>query len=91
MSSAVNVFVHALCKLSKKWLAQKVVHFGSPRWIPMFQPPLESPWVALQYYETGTKVSHQAVPELLNYRISVLPHGISRRVYQEMYANLPSS
>ena len=42
MSSAVNVFVHAIRKRSKKCLTQKVVRFGSPGWIPTFQPPLDS-------------------------------------------------
>ena len=47
MSSAVNIFVHVLRKRSKKYLAQKVALFGSPGWIPMFQPPLDSSRVAL--------------------------------------------
>ena len=63
MSSAVNVFVHAIRKRSKKCLAQKVGRFGSPGWIPMIQPPFSRSWVALQY-ETGTKNFHRAVPEL---------------------------
>ena len=57
MSSAVNVFVHAIRKRSKKCLAQKVARFGSPGWIPIFQPPLDSSRVALQY-DTGTKFFH---------------------------------
>ena len=44
MSSAVNIFVHAIRKHSKKCLEQKVVRFGSPEWIPMFQPH----WIALE-------------------------------------------
>ena len=65
MSSAVNVFVHAIRKRSKKCLAQKVVRFGSPGWIPMFQGPFCSSCVALQY-EPGTKFFHRAVPELFS-------------------------
>ena len=63
MGSAVNVFVHAIRKRSKKCLAQKVVRFGSPGWIPMIQAPFCSSCVALQY-EPGTKFFHRAVPEL---------------------------
>ena len=63
MSSAVAVFVHALCRRSKKYLAQKVGNFGSLGPIPMIQPPFYSPCVALQY-EPGTKFFHRAVPEL---------------------------
>ena len=61
MSSAVKVFVHAICEHLKKCLVQEVAHFGSPGWIPMIQPPLI--WVALQY-EIGTKISAWVVPEL---------------------------
>ena len=61
MSSAVNVFVHAICKCSKKYLAQKVARFGSLGSIPMIQSPFNSSCVALQY-EPGT--IHPAVPEL---------------------------
>ena len=39
MSSAVNVFVHAIRKRYKKCLAQKVGHLGSLGLIPMIQPP----------------------------------------------------
>ena len=35
MSSAAIVFMHAVCKRSKKCLAQKVVRFGSLGWIPI--------------------------------------------------------
>ena len=63
MRTAVNIFVHAICKRSKKCLTQKVVRFGSPIWIPMFQPPLDSSRVSLQY-ETGTKFFHQVLIEL---------------------------
>lgn len=35
MSSAVGIFVHAIHKRSKKYLAQKVVHFGLFEPIPM--------------------------------------------------------
>ena len=38
MSSAVNIFVHAICKHSKMYLAQKVARFGFPGLIPMIQP-----------------------------------------------------
>ena len=61
MSSAVNVFVHAIHTRSKECLAQKVGHLGSLGPILMIQ--LDSFWVALQY-EPGTKFFHQAVPEL---------------------------
>ena len=63
MSSVANSFMHAIRKRSKKCLAQKVVRFGSPGWIPMIQAPFNSSCVALQY-ETGTKIFHRAVPEL---------------------------
>ena len=63
MSSAVNVFVHAIRKRSKKCLTQKVAHFGSPGWIPMIQVPFSSSCVALQY-EPRTKFFYQAIPEL---------------------------
>ena len=58
MSSAVNVFVHAICTRSKKCLAQKLARFGSPGWNPMIQSPLDSSW------ETGTKFPPWAVPKL---------------------------
>ena len=35
-------FVHAIRKRLKKCLEQKVARFGSPGWIPIFQPPLDS-------------------------------------------------
>ena len=63
MSSAVNVFVHAIRKRLKKCLAQKVGHLGSLGPIPMIQTPLDSSRVALQY-QPGTKFFHRAVPEL---------------------------
>ena len=63
MSSVVNVFVHAICKRSKKCLVQKVARFGSLGPIPMIQPPFNSSCVALQY-EPGTKFFHRVVPEL---------------------------
>ena len=78
MSSAASAFVHATRKRSQKCLAQKVVRFGSPGWIPMIQAPLNSCCVALQY-KTGTKFFHRAVPELhgiTNHKISVQPRGI---------------
>ena len=78
MSSAVNVFVHAIRKRSKKCLTQKVGRFGSPGWIPMIQPPFSRSCVALQY-ETGTKNFHRAVPELhgtKNQRISAQPRAV---------------
>ena len=37
MKSALNGFVHAISKRSKRCLVYKVVHFGSPGWIPMIQ------------------------------------------------------
>ena len=79
MSSAVNVFVHAIRMRSKKYLTQKVAHFGSPRWIPMIQVPFSSSCVALQY-ETGMKFFHRAIPELhsiKNQENSVQPRGVS--------------
>ena len=48
MSSAVNTFVHAICKRSKKSLTQKVVRFCLLGLIPMIQLTLDSTWV-LQY------------------------------------------
>ena len=42
MSSALNVFVDAIRKRSKKCLVQKVARFGSLRPIPMIQAPLDS-------------------------------------------------
>ena len=63
MSSAVNAFVHAICKPSKKCLAHKVVPFGLCGPIPMIQLPLASTLVALQY-EPGTKFFHRAAPEI---------------------------
>ena len=63
MSSAVNVFVHAIRKRSKKCLAQKVDNLGSLGPIPMIQPPFNSSCIALQY-ESGTKFFYRAVPEL---------------------------
>ena len=81
MSSTVNVFVHAICKRSKKCFAQKVARFCSPGSIPMFQLPLDSSLVALQY-ETGTKFFHRAVPKLFgikNHRISALPRAFLGR------------
>ena len=60
MCSAVNVFVHAICKHSNKCLAQKVARFGSLGLIPMIQPPFNSSCVVLQY-EHGTKFFHEWV------------------------------
>ena len=82
MSSAVNVFVHALCKRLQKCLAQEVGNFGSLGPIPMIQQPFCSSCVALQY-EPGTKFFHRAVPELHGIQkseISVQPRGISVHV-----------
>ena len=79
MSSAVNVFVHAIRKRSKKCLAQKVDNLGSLGPIPMIQPPFNSSCVALQY-EPGTKFFHRAVPEIQdikNHKIQALPCGVS--------------
>ena len=69
MSSAVNVFVHAIHKRPQKCLAQKVGNFGSLRPVPMIQQPFCSSCVALQY-EPGTKFFHRAVPELHAVKIS---------------------
>ena len=49
MSSMVNVFVHAMCKCSKKCLAQKVDNLGSLKLIHMIQSLLNSSCVVLQY------------------------------------------
>ena len=79
MSSAVNVFVHTICKRLKKCLAQKVGHLGLLHPIPMIQAPLDNSCVALQY-EPGTKFSHRAVPEIHNikyHKIEALPRGVS--------------
>ena len=57
MSSAVNVFVHAIHKRSQKCLTQKVARFGLLGPIPMIQPPFNSSFVALQY-EPGAKFFH---------------------------------
>ena len=70
MSSATNVFVHAVRKHS-----QKVGHLGLLGLIPMIQPPFCSSCVALQY-EPGMKYFHQTVPELCdikNQKISAQP------------------
>ena len=63
MSSAVDVFVHAIRKRSKKCLTQKVDNLGSFGPIPMVQQPFHSSCVALQY-EPRTKFFLRAVPEL---------------------------
>ena len=42
MSSAVNVFVHAIRKRLKKCFAQKVGHLDFLHPIPMIQAPLDS-------------------------------------------------
>ena len=74
----------------KKCLAQKVVRFGSPGWIPMIQALFNSSCVALQY-KTGTKFFHRAVPELhgiKNQTISVQPRGIFH-VFSKVYGVCP--
>ena len=76
ISSAVNVFVHAICKRSKKCLAQKVARFGSLGLIPMIQPLFNRSCVALQY-EPGTKFFHQAVPESRQW-------GLNKRKVEEL-------
>ena len=63
MSSAVNFFVHAVRKHSKKCLVQKVDNFSSLGPIPIIQSPFNSTCVALQY-EPGNNFFHQVVPEL---------------------------
>ena len=81
MISAVNVFVHALCKRSQKVPRAKVGHLGLLGPIPMIQPLFYSSCVALQY-EPGTKFFHQAVPKLCdikNQKITAQPCGISVR------------
>ena len=65
MHSTVNVFVHAICKRSRKCLMQKVARLDSSGWIAMIQPSICSSCVALQY-ETGTKFSRWVVPEYQN-------------------------
>ena len=90
MSSAASAFVHATRKRSQKCLAQKVVRFGSPGWIPMIQAPFNSSCVALQY-KTGTKFFHRAVPELhgiKNQKISVQPRGIFH-MFSKLYRVCP--
>ena len=62
MSSVAIGFVHAIRKCSKKFLAQKVVRFGSPGRIPMIQPLFCTSYVALQY-ETGMKLHDIKYPE----------------------------
>ena len=57
MSSAVNVFVHAIRKRLKNSLAQRVGNLGSFGPIPITQPPFNSYCVALQY-EPETKNFH---------------------------------
>ena len=63
MSFAARASMDAICKRSKKCLAQKVGHLRFLGRIPMIQVPVNSSCVALQY-ETGTKFFHRAVPEL---------------------------
>ena len=63
MSSAVKVFVHAICKHLKKCLVQKVGHLGLLHPIPIIQLPLNITCVALQH-ETGTKFFHRASAEI---------------------------
>ena len=65
MSSAVFVFVHAVCNRSEKCLAQKVVRFGSLHPIPMIQAPFCSSCVALSLEQ----FFHRVVPEI---------HGIQK-------------
>ena len=65
-----------LASAHRKCLAQKVVRFGSPGWIPMIRAPFSSSCVALQY---DWKVFHRVVPEvhgIENQKISVQPRGI---------------
>ena len=69
MSSAVNVFVHAIRKRSKTCLAQKVDNLRSLGPIPMIKLPFNSYCIALQY-EPGTKLFHQAAPELQSHKQS---------------------
>ena len=42
MGSGVNVFMHAICKRSKKYLVREVGNLGSLELIPMIQPPINS-------------------------------------------------
>ncbi len=46
-------FCHGIRKYSQKVFRVNVVRFGSLGWIPMIQPPFNSPSAALQY-ETGS-------------------------------------
>ena len=55
MSSAVIVFVQAICKCSQKCLAQKVQHLGLLGPIPMIQPPFCSSCVSLAWNEVSIK------------------------------------
>ena len=73
-SSVVNIFVHAICKHSKKYFVQKVAHFGSLGPIPVIQPPFNSSCVALQY-EPGIKFFHRMIISLLtlSMHVHVLP------------------
>ena len=55
----------------KKCLAQKVVRFGSPGWIPMIQAPFNSSYVALQY-KTTTTYHHFKPVRALGFRLGLL-------------------
>ena len=57
MSFVASASVDAICKCSKKCLAQKVGHLRFLGQISMIQVPVNSSYVALQY-ETGTKFFH---------------------------------
>ena len=61
MSSAVNVFVHAIRKCLQKCLVQKVGNISSLGPIAMIQQPFCSSCVALQY-EPKTKFSIELFP-----------------------------
>ena len=76
MSSAVNIFVHAVSKRSKS-ASHKVSNLGSLGLIPMIQPPFNSTCVAWQY-EPGTKFFHSVLPEL---------HGHKKKKNQKFQYN----
>ena len=67
MSSAVNVFVHAIRKRMQKCFTQEVGHFGSLGPIPMIQPPFNSSCVNCStvnmsldevFPSSGSRVTH---------------------------------
>ena len=75
MSSMVNVFVHAMCKRSKKCLAQKVDNLGSLKLIHMIQSLLNSSCVVLQY-KSGTNFFF-FIEQFLSYTATKKPRNFS--------------